>query len=210
MACVAFWPVIKGFSPHFENVFFPLIISLLTSWPKSHLLCYVLSSPSDSSSCSSPLFLFLSCNTNFWQELGSLFYYWSHCECPHKSNVVMPLKHLLIPAIKHTLSHTNLSSYTYTLSHFFLKCMHNCVHRCDVWMRALWLFVLTSDTAVPMFVCNFHWLRSTPPNPWEFVDQHLLKKLLGIRVHNWAQRECNECSDVVIFMWYFWDILYSL
>lgn len=65
-------------------------------------------------------------------------------------------------------------SFTYTRTHEQLHTQMWCVR-----VRALRFCVLPSDTVAPVFVCSFHWPRSTPLNPWEFVDQHLLKKLPG-------------------------------
>lgn len=62
--------------------------------------------------------------------------------------------------------------------------------------------MLASLAAAPECVCSFHWLASTPPNPWEFVDQQLLKRLLGVRVCNSAGTECNGCNRAAVFMWY--------
>lgn len=77
-------------------------------------------------------------------------------------------------------------------------------------ISALTLFVLASLAAAPECVCSFHWLPSTPPNPWEFVDQQLLKKLLGVGVCNSAKTECNECNQAVMFMWYLWCVLFAI
>ncbi len=127
--------------------------------------------------------------------------------------VVMPLKRVLQDALQSdTRAHTpqNLS---HSFSHFTSRTPEHRHNRTQMWRvrtRALRLFVLTSDTVAPVFVCNFHWPQSTPLNPWEFVDQHLLKKLQGMRVYNWAKTECNECSEVVIFMWYFWCVLCTI
>ena len=132
-------------------------------------------------------------NMNFWQEPGSLFNCQCYRECPHKSNVVMPLKRLLALAITDTHTHTHTNNLFLTFSHFLPRTPETHAQSlAQMWcvrMRALRLFALASDTAAPVFVCNFHWLRSTPPNPWEFVDQHLLKKLLGVGVYNWAEKK---------------------
>lgn len=93
--------------------------------------------------------------------------------------------------------------YTYTA----------CTRRCGVCFvrTGAWsLFVLASLAAAPECVCSFHWLLSTPPNPWEFVDQQLLKKLLGVGVCNSAKTECNGCNRAHVFMWYLWCVLFAM
>lgn len=186
-------------SPHFAIVFICFCFSLVCQF---HLLYpYPLlytRSPSHTPTTVRP-------NVNFWQELGSLFNCQCYCECPHKSNAVMPLKRLLGLTITRTQS----------LSHFLPLLLHAHFSTCTIaptdvtceneGFEVVCAHIRHSSSSVclqfPLALVQSH-------HTWEFVDQHLLKKLLGVRLYNWTKTECNECNEVVIFMLFFtiWSI----
>lgn len=105
--------------------FFFLSLSSPLDSPPSLLLCPL--SHTSARRPSSSVLPQIRPNMNFWQELGSVFYCQRFCECPHKSDAVMPLKRLPVRATKHTQTHSPLffSSQLYlTFLHFNTKHMH--------------------------------------------------------------------------------------
>ena len=154
-------------------------------------------------------------NMNFWQEPGSLFNCQCYRECPHKSNVVMPLKRLLALAITDTHTHTQtiFSSLSPTFFHVRPKHMHNRSRRCDVWEWGLWGCLRSRQTQ--QLQCLFAIstgsgpLRQTHGNLW--ISIFSKSCWASECITEQRKKECNECREVVYFyVVFFWCILYSI
>lgn len=200
----------KRFSlPHFLNgfsvwLFCPPALFLNVSLFLSAPPVYPPSTPSYSLSLSLPPFpthtlATLRPDMNFWQELGSLFNCQCYCECPRKSNAVMPLKRLLGHAnsLSLALSLTHIIHFSFSpTSSLFMHTLAHAQSNAQMWRvrtRALRLFVLT----LTRLQLQFLFAISTGASPVHQTHGNWRISILSKGF--WAAKECNGVAFISVF-----------
>lgn len=101
-----------------------------------------------------------------YRSRGSLFHCQCHRECPHKSNAIETPPR---PRNGTRAAPPRSAPRTATCENEVFEVVCARVRHSS------------SAVCLPFPLAPIH-----SPSPWEFVDQHLLKKLLGVRVYNWS------------------------